>query len=145
MSAKSTILTSSSPSSRQTYSCVRCSDRKVRCDRQNPCSACVKHNFQCVFRPPPPPRRKQKRIEDDNLRHKLKRCEALLQELGIDPNGSPKTSEAEQRRLINGSEAATTEITMQMPMPASTAPEIERSITTPQLLLGQERSQFVDK
>ena len=142
---KSTILTSTGSSSRPTYSCIRCSDRKVRCDRQNPCSTCVKHNVQCLFRRLPSPRRKQKRVKDGNLKDKLKRYEALLQKQGVDPDGLPNTSEAGQHRPISGSQDPMTEDALQVPTPASTATEVERSITTSQLLRDQGRSKFVDK
>ena len=142
---KSAVLTPSGLSSRPTYSCIRCSDRKVRCDRQNPCGTCVKHNVQCLFRTLQPPRKKQKRVKEGNLKDKLKRYEALLQKQGVDPNGLPNTSEAGQHRTIRGSDVSMTEDALQVPTPASTATEIERSITTSQLLRGQGTSKFVDK
>ena len=142
---ESTIPTSSNPSSRPTYSCVRCSDRKVRCDRQNPCGTCVKHNVQCLFRTLPPPRKKQKRVKEGTLKDKLKRYEALLQKLGVDPNGPSNILEVVQDRTLSDSEVATTEDALQVPTPASTATEVERSITNSQLLRGQGRSKLVDK
>ena len=141
----SLALTSPNLSSRPTSSCIRCSDRKVRCDRQNPCAACVKHHAQCVFRPHQPPRRKQKRAKGGHLEEKLKRYEALLQKLGVDPNGLPNDPEAEQRHADSDLEAATTEDASQSPTPASSAVEREQSISTSQLLHGQGRSKFVDK
>jgi hypothetical protein len=142
---KPAVLASSSPSSRPTYSCVRCSDRKVKCDRQKPCSACVKHNVQCVFRPLQPPQKRHKRVKDDIFSDRLKRYEALLQEQGIDPNGLPDISESEQRRKPGRSEVAVPENGLQLPTPASITSELERSTTKTQLLHGQGRSKFVDK
>jgi hypothetical protein len=142
---KPAVPTSSSASSRPTYSCVRCSDRKVKCNRQKPCSACVKHNVQCVFRPLQPPRKRHKRVKDDILNDRLKRYEALLQEQGIDPNGLPDISEPEQRRKPSRSKVAAPEKGLQVPTPASITSEPERSITKTQLLHGQGRSKFVDK
>ena len=147
MASESTTLASTSPSSRAAaaYACVRCSDRKVRCDRQSPCSACVRHNVQCVFRAPLPPRRRKKRVESDILKDKLKHYEALFQRLGLDPNGLPNTSEAQESRTISGSGIAGTEDLLRLPTPASTTTELERRITTSQLLHGQGKSKFVDK
>lgn len=34
---------------RNTRSCVECSRRKVRCDRQFPCNNCVKNDSECSF------------------------------------------------------------------------------------------------
>lgn len=145
MNQESLGLASSSLSSRPSYSCIRCSDRKVRCDRQNPCKACVKHNVQCVFRAPPPPRRKKKRVKDVSLKEKAKRYEALLQKLGVDSNEPPNRSEAEQHNTISGIETAVTEDALHLPTPSSTTTELKRSITTSQLLHGQGRSKLVDK
>ncbi|KAJ5594400.1 uncharacterized protein N7459_000608 [Penicillium hispanicum] len=55
-----------SPSnSSKPYSCVICHKRKVKCDRQEPCSNCAKANAECIYQPPPPPRRR-KRERDAN-------------------------------------------------------------------------------
>ena len=132
-------------SSRITYSCIRCSDRKVRCDRQTPCSNCVKYNFQCIFRELPPPRKKQKRVNRDSLKGRLKRCEALLQKVGVDLNGLPTTSEAGQRSPGNGSEVPVTEDSLKVPITTSTVSDKERPITTSQLLQSRGRSKYVDK
>ncbi|KAJ6114970.1 hypothetical protein N7486_000748 [Penicillium sp. IBT 16267x] len=42
------------------YSCVVCHNRKVKCDRKEPCSNCAKADVECVYRPPPPPRRRKR-------------------------------------------------------------------------------------
>lgn len=42
------------------YSCVVCHKRKVKCDRQDPCSNCEKASVECIYRPPPPPRRRKR-------------------------------------------------------------------------------------
>ena len=34
---------------RNTRSCIECSRRKVRCDRQTPCNNCVRAESECVF------------------------------------------------------------------------------------------------
>lgn len=144
MAPKSTILASSAPPSRSTYSCVRCSDRKVRCDRQTPCSTCVKHNVQCIFRVPPPPRRKQKRAKDESLKTKLKRYEALLQKLGVDPNELSNTSEDEHCHTAHGSRVVIADDTVSLRTPASSSTWLKRFINTSQLLHGQERTKMVD-
>ena len=36
------------PGSQQEYSCVLCKQRKVRCDRLNPCSSCVRAGVSCL-------------------------------------------------------------------------------------------------
>ena len=73
------------PGKKHTFACVRCSDRKVKCDRQDPCNACVRHNAPCIFRQPKPPRRRRAAFKDEPA-DVLKRYEALLRANGIDPD-----------------------------------------------------------
>ena len=86
--------------SRPTYSCIRCADRKVKCDRQRPCSACVKHNADCLFHASQPPQKKKRRsIKHQILTDRLKHYEALLQKQGIEPSKlseSPETGPSER-------------------------------------------------
>lgn len=46
--------------SSKSYSCVICYQRKVKCDRQDPCSNCAKSRAECIYRSPPPPRRRKR-------------------------------------------------------------------------------------
>jgi hypothetical protein len=77
-------------STRPTFSCVRCAERKVKCDRQKPCGACVKHNVDCVFQVSKPPRKKAKRVKVQVLADRLNQYEALLQRHGIDRSELPE-------------------------------------------------------
>lgn len=47
------------------FSCLRCFERKVKCDKNHPCANCVKSNVDCVFRIPSAPRRKKKRATEE--------------------------------------------------------------------------------
>jgi hypothetical protein len=50
-----------SPSKQPTSnSCVVCHNRKVKCDRQDPCSNCAKADVECIYRAPLPPRRRKR-------------------------------------------------------------------------------------
>ncbi|KAH6984383.1 fungal-specific transcription factor domain-containing protein [Ilyonectria sp. MPI-CAGE-AT-0026] len=58
--------------------CVLCQRRKVKCDRNFPCSNCTKANVECVASAPPPPRKRRRpKVE---LQNRLARCEQLLAE-----------------------------------------------------------------
>ncbi|EXJ90761.1 hypothetical protein A1O1_03865 [Capronia coronata CBS 617.96] len=70
------------------FSCIRCFERKVKCDKQNPCSNCVKSKVECVFRVPPAPRRRKRRPPEEILLARLKKCEELLQTMGVDVDSS---------------------------------------------------------
>jgi hypothetical protein len=68
------------------YSCVRCFDRKVKCNKQIPCTACTKAGVECVFRQPAPPRRRKKRTQEELLLARLRKCEDLLKSHGLSPD-----------------------------------------------------------
>ncbi|OQV07052.1 Fungal Zn2-Cys6 binuclear cluster domain-containing protein [Cladophialophora immunda] len=73
------------------YSCVRCFERKVKCDKQHPCSGCVRSKVECVFRVPPAPRRRKRKAREDDVLARLKHYEELLRDQGIDPT-TPSTT-----------------------------------------------------
>lgn len=142
--APSSSSCSSSIPSRPTYSCIRCADRKVKCDRQRPCSACVKHNVDCVFNHLPPPRKRHKRIKDQILTDRLRHYEALLREQGIDPSKVPHTPDPEPRRRSSHTVPVVPE-EFQLQTPSSTESEPSRCINKTQVVHGQGRFKFVDK
>jgi hypothetical protein len=82
-------------SSRPTFACIRCAERKVKCDRQRPCSTCTKHNADCVFNATKSPRKKHKRVKVQVLADRLHQYEALLQKHGIDQNELLNTANLE--------------------------------------------------
>ncbi|KAI4237739.1 MAG: hypothetical protein LQ352_007920 [Teloschistes flavicans] len=67
------------------HSCVICQRRKVKCDRIDPCSNCIKHRVQCEFRSPNPPKRRRRLSPDPDVYAKLKRYEHILQRHGVKP------------------------------------------------------------
>ncbi|KAL1963069.1 hypothetical protein VTN77DRAFT_8715 [Rasamsonia byssochlamydoides] len=78
--------TNSSSGRQKTHACVLCQKRKVKCDRNDPCSGCVKAQVECVFREPLPPRRRKKKSETIHVMvARLKRYEEVLKKNGIDP------------------------------------------------------------
>ena len=131
-------------SSRPTYSCIRCADRKVKCDRQRPCSACVKHNVDCVFNPSPPARKKRDRAKHQILADRLRHYEALLQEQGIEPSRLPDTSVSEPRRRSSLTTAVAPP-ELQLQTPCSVGSEPSECVNKTQVVHGQGRSKFVDK
>ena len=135
--------TSGKPS-RPTYSCIRCADRKVKCDQQRPCTACVKHNADCVFNPSRPPRKRQKRVKDQILADRLKVYEALLQEQGIDPSKLPATPNSEPPSRLSHSVAVLPQ-EIQLQTPSSVDSEPNRCIDKAQVIHGHGRPKFVEK
>ncbi|KFX98983.1 hypothetical protein V490_02004 [Pseudogymnoascus sp. VKM F-3557] len=120
--------------SKGNFACIRCSERKVGCDRKNPCGACVRHNVPCIIRPPKPPRRKRELSNDKLVLERLKRFEALLKERGIDPNQVPGASEPEDSPESRNS--VDHETVWRLPMQAS--------IFKPRLVHRQSGTELVD-
>jgi len=65
------------------HSCILCQQRKVKCDRQKPCSNCTKARVECVPSVPTAPRRRRRKFSEQDLATKLKRYEQLLKKHGI--------------------------------------------------------------
>ncbi|KAK9439968.1 fungal specific transcription factor domain-containing protein [Metarhizium brunneum] len=63
--------------------CVLCQHRKIKCDRNSPCSNCIKANVTCVPSTPAPARKRRRPNQD--LQERLARCEELLKQYA---NGS---------------------------------------------------------
>ena len=124
-----------------TFACVRCSERKVKCNKQNPCTACVRHNVQCTFRAPKPPQRRRKLSRNELLDERLKRYEVLLQEKGIDRNQSIDASQVQHSK---SSRSGVPQHIWRLPT-ASTDPEPQETLFKPLLLHGQRGTKFVDK
>ncbi|KPI44268.1 putative transcriptional regulatory protein [Cyphellophora attinorum] len=133
-----------------TFACVRCSERKVKCDRQEPCVACVRHSAECIFKAPKPPRRRKNYSKEETV-EQLKRYETLLRVNGIDPTlkdhplGPHQTSEdsVKDGSPPMVSPQSVEQAISQMPTPASVSSDV-RSSFKPQLLQGQNGMKFVD-
>ncbi|KAF5970348.1 transcription factor [Fusarium coicis] len=65
------------------YACSMCARRKVKCDRQHPCSNCQKGRAECAYEAPPPPK-PRKRAADEDLLARLAKYEELMKKSGVD-------------------------------------------------------------
>ena len=138
----------SSPSSnaprRPTLACIRCAKRKVKCDRQRPCSACVNHKVGCVFQPSPPPPKRHRHVRDQILSERLRYYEQLLQDQGIDPSKLPDTPGFDPRHSSNKDARVVLErITRQTS--SSVESEASGTVSKTHLIYGEGRSAFIDK
>ena len=75
-----------SQSYRQQHSCALCHQRKVKCDKKNPCSYCASRGVPCapLTRSSPGPRKK--RFPEAELLARLRAYEAALKSYGADIN-----------------------------------------------------------
>ncbi|KAH0833587.1 hypothetical protein AYO21_05266 [Fonsecaea monophora] len=147
-------MSAAGPSPGKAFSCIRCFERKVKCDKQSPCSNCAKSNVECIFRIPPAPRRRKKRTHEELLLARLKKCEELLRSKGVDIDNeltptvplalttveSPLTSQrlGSPQQL---SPAAETVIRKQREIFAAYPPELKKS---GQLIVDQGKSRFIE-
>lgn len=77
----------------QLPSCTICRQRKVKCNRQQPCSNCVRSGCDCVFpvgrgRAP----KRSRRVVEGQLIDKLARLETIIQHLATGQNSSPENA-----------------------------------------------------
>lgn len=66
-------------------SCTSCRLRKVKCDKAQPCSACLRSGIECVFPPRlrlPRGRQGRPKARGDELSSRLSRLESLIGRLG---------------------------------------------------------------
>ncbi|RMZ89503.1 hypothetical protein DV736_g3263, partial [Chaetothyriales sp. CBS 134916] len=69
---------------RKAFSCLRCFERKVKCDKNHPCGNCIRSNVECHFRIPSAPRRKRKKLgTEEILLARLRHAEGLLRSKGM--------------------------------------------------------------
>ncbi|KAL5589260.1 hypothetical protein FOVSG1_011127 [Fusarium oxysporum f. sp. vasinfectum] len=76
----------SAPSARNSRlppTCALCQQRKVRCDRQSPCSTCIKAKVECVTQTLPG-RHRKRRFPERKLLERLREYEALLRQNDIE-------------------------------------------------------------
>jgi hypothetical protein len=72
---------------RQKHSCSTCARRKVKCDRQEPCTSCIKTKTECHYLAAPnslPRRRKRQDAPQEDLFARVQRYEELLKRNNID-------------------------------------------------------------
>lgn len=89
-------------------SCTRCNQRKVRCDKRNPCNACIKAEVQCHYPGPKRARRTLNRPPISELVARLKHLEGEVAQLrstagsshSSDLNHSPEESNAAKPELL---------------------------------------------
>lgn len=142
----SRLLSTSEPR-KSIIACVHCSRRKVRCDHQNPCSACVKHRVKCEYQQRRQPQQRASRhtltAEVKALTEKVKRLELLLQEHDIDPKAPPETPGSAQSHSPDQVAPAVEEETQ--PNAASTVgTEPGGTVSRAQLVHGQGAYTFVN-
>lgn len=131
---------------RPAYSCIRCATRKVKCDREYPCSQCSRHNAQCTYKQYLAPPKRHSRAKYDRLNEQLRRYEGLLREHGLNPStDSPTPNDTIRPQTVDRHASAATNPESQMQTPASTVSGPGLSASKTQVLQIEGHSRFVDK
>ena len=66
------------------HPCVLCQQRKVRCDRNEPCANCTRAGIACIPASTLPPKKRKRRFPEAELLARLRRYEHHLQSFGAD-------------------------------------------------------------
>lgn len=93
-------------------SCLKCHERKIRCDKRNPCNSCVRLNIQCKYPGPERGKRRQhhKAAISDRLAQLERTITALSQAQGEDgthpePNNSSSPKNSISNEPLSGQRA----------------------------------------
>ncbi|KAF7554345.1 hypothetical protein G7Z17_g2987 [Cylindrodendrum hubeiense] len=121
-----TSLVSTSSASQRLHknACSICARRKVKCDKVNPCSNCIKSQSECSY-DAPATHRPRKRVADEDLLARLARYEDLMRKNNIDYTQSANTW------VPSGLEAKSDYTDIQSPIPVVLADAHPSSNTCP--------------
>ena len=90
-------------------SCVTCRKRKVRCDKQQPCSNCVRARIPCQFPAPGRAPRRPRKPPDGELLARLRKLEGVVKSLGATADDESLINSATTLdKPLNHSETANT-------------------------------------
>ncbi|KAI1815108.1 fungal-specific transcription factor domain-containing protein [Poronia punctata] len=109
----------------KTLSCVHCQYRKIKCDRRQPCSNCIKAKVACNPSKPAPPHKRRRPNQD--LLARLARCEQLLQQYA---EGNVPTAKVEAP-ITPSNASDSVGVNSQMGSPAIKDEPIPESRSTP--------------
>lgn len=73
-------------------SCITCRRRKVKCNKQYPCSNCLKAHIDCIFPAPGRAPRRPRKPPDGELLARLRRLEGVVQSLGVQVDDDARVS-----------------------------------------------------
>ncbi|KAI4626916.1 uncharacterized protein J4E87_004257 [Alternaria ethzedia] len=86
-------------------SCVTCRRRKVKCDKKDPCSNCLRAKIDCIFPGPGRAPRKSRKPPDAELLERLRRLEGVVTSLNAQVEGhEQEAADREKERHSSTSE-----------------------------------------
>lgn len=79
-------------------SCIRCHERKVRCNKAVPCSACTKVGVQCRYPGPEKTKRRSQKGKQSQLYARLDKLERALRGVAEPPRVQEDTGQLDDTR-----------------------------------------------
>ncbi|KAF4946074.1 hypothetical protein FGADI_11459 [Fusarium gaditjirri] len=87
----------------RTRSCAVCHRRKVRCDKNFPCSQCIRSGFECSYPPAGPPARRAKKTTINDVASRISQMEKTIEAFKAGQDVSPQpTASASSVTSANG-------------------------------------------
>ncbi|RFU24475.1 hypothetical protein B7463_g11863, partial [Scytalidium lignicola] len=83
------------------HPCVLCQQRKVKCDRNEPCANCNRIGVECIPASTLPPRRRKRRFPEAELLARLQRYERHLKSYGANIDAINRESTPESASLLH--------------------------------------------
>lgn len=110
---------------KRVLACILCQQRKIKCDRKFPCSACIKAKVHCTSASLIP-RQRRRRFPERELLDRLRHYESLLTENGIpfEPMHGPAAPGRPSRHDVGSTEA----VSYSSPVESSPANKIRSSV-----------------
>lgn len=130
----------SSPKPKKLYSCQLCTRRKVKCDKQIPCSYCVKCREMCVQPNLAAPRPRKKRFAEAELLSRLRRYELALKDYGADINSLDREAalDKSQNVMIKQSSSRGSPVAVSLPDLIARNPDVKWPAAEDELRQEQE-------
>ena len=116
-------------------SCLSCRQKRIRCNREQPCAGCLKHSIACMYPPLERPLRKRRAKNSPGL---LNRLQAL--ENSIDRLSAVALAPGEQQAADTTPPPADTEANQENDCPMGHAPH--RHTPTARLLVNQNSTRY---
>jgi Fungal Zn(2)-Cys(6) binuclear cluster domain len=135
------IVRTEQPGRPESFSCFICRQRKVKCDRENPCSNCLKAAEKCTYIAPVRGKRRITKPAREGLHAKLRRYEQLLESHGLNPQVLVNGPASTQRTVSE----ADVEITDESETPTKpSAPGIQFEKSKPSLAVEDGASIYFE-
>ncbi|RAK97339.1 C6 zinc finger domain-containing protein [Aspergillus ibericus CBS 121593] len=110
--------------SRHKLACSLCSRRKVKCDKGDPCSNCLKADASCLYEAPSP-HRPRKRAADEELLARIARYEDLMREHNIDFESYTHTWVHTNVDVLDATDAGGREVNKELCLWSTLKPELQ--------------------